>query len=135
MTTIAFQLVPFRAYAPFTELLLFCKFILEVVFNIAHDSISITSVVKMVALQIYFQSEKQRKVGMVMDDINVVVKNSLVKKGSEMVHCRDEIASSFVAKVRCEVFPHFYAVLVKHDNSIRNWLFGLSGRILCEQSP
>jgi hypothetical protein len=34
-----------------------------------------------------------------------------------------------------EVFAYFHAVAVKRHNSIRNWLFGLPGRILCEQSP
>jgi hypothetical protein len=41
----------------------------------------------------------------------------------------------FVAKVLVEVFAHFHAVAVKRRSGIRNWLFGLSGRILCEQSP
>jgi hypothetical protein len=43
------------------------------------------------------------------------------------------IASSFVAKVRGEVFARFHPVAVKHSR-MRNWLFGLPGRIICEQS-
>jgi hypothetical protein len=41
----------------------------------------------------------------------------------------------FVAKVRGEVCAHFHAVAVKRYSSMRNWLFGLPGRILYEQSP
>jgi hypothetical protein len=47
--------------------------------------------------------------------------------------CCDETASSFVAKVRGEVFAHFHAVAVRRNSNMRNWLFGLQGRILCEQ--
>jgi hypothetical protein len=48
-----------------------------------------------------------------------------------MVHCCDAIASSFVAKVRSEVFTHFHAVAVKCHSSMRNGLFGLTEQILC----
>jgi hypothetical protein len=41
----------------------------------------------------------------------------------------------FGAKVWSEVFAHFHAVAVKHHGSVRNWLFGLPGKILCEQFP
>jgi hypothetical protein len=34
-----------------------------------------------------------------------------------------------------EVFSYFHAVAVEGQSSMRNWLFGLPGRILCEQSP
>jgi hypothetical protein len=44
-------------------------------------------------------------------------------------------ASSFVTKVRSGVFTHVYAVTVQLHSSMRNWLFCLSGLILCEQSP
>jgi hypothetical protein len=43
--------------------------------------------------------------------------------------------SSFVAEVRGEVFAYFHAFSVKHHSIMRNGLFGLPGRILCEQSP
>jgi hypothetical protein len=43
----------------------------------------------------------------------------------------DARASSFVAKFRCEVFAHIYPVPVKGHSSMRNWLLGLPGRILC----
>jgi hypothetical protein len=36
-------------------------------------------------------------------------------------------------KFPSEVFAHFHAVAVKRYSSVRNWLFGLPGRILCEQ--
>jgi hypothetical protein len=57
------------------------------------------------------------------------------KRKCGMVHCHDATVSYFVAKVWGEVFAHFYAVAVKHESSMRNWPFGLPGRILCEQSP
>jgi hypothetical protein len=34
------------------------------------------------------------------------------KRKSEMVHCRDATASSFVTKIRGEIFAHFQAVKV-----------------------
>jgi hypothetical protein len=52
-----------------------------------------------------------------------------------MVCCRDATASSFVKEVWGKVFTHFHAVTVKHHSIVWNWLFGLPGRILCEQSP
>jgi hypothetical protein len=52
-----------------------------------------------------------------------------------MVNCRDATASSFVAKVRGEVFAHFHAVAVKHHSSMQNLLLGQPGRFLCQQSP
>jgi hypothetical protein len=42
-------------------------------------------------------------------------------------------ASSFVAKLRGEVFANFHAVTVKRHSSMRNRLFGLPALILCEQ--
>jgi hypothetical protein len=57
------------------------------------------------------------------------------KRSVRTVHCRDAAASSFAAKVRGEVFAHFYIVAIGYHSSMRNWLFGLSWRILCEQSP
>jgi hypothetical protein len=47
----------------------------------------------------------------------------------ETVRCRDATASSFVAKVRGEVFAHFYAF------SIKVTPFDLPRLIICEQSP
>jgi hypothetical protein len=48
-----------------------------------------------------------------------------------MVHCCDAATSSFVAKVRSEVFAHFHAVAIKRHSIMRNLLFGLPGWILC----
>jgi hypothetical protein len=66
-----------------------------------------------------------------------LVTNSVVKKKCETVRCLDATASSFVSKVRGEdfAFAHFQAVAVKRQSSIRNWLFGLPGRIIWEQPP
>jgi hypothetical protein len=49
------------------------------------------------------------------------------------VCCLDATASPLVAKVQGEVFAHCHAV-IKHHSSMWNWLFGLPGWILCEQS-
>jgi hypothetical protein len=57
------------------------------------------------------------------------------KRKCKMSCYRDATASSFVAKVRCEVFANFHAVAVKRHSSMRNWLFDLPGRILYKQSP
>jgi hypothetical protein len=56
-----------------------------------------------------------------------VIKNSLVKKKCEIVHCRDETASSFVAKVRGEVLGHFHGVAVNHYSRMWIRLSGLPG--------
>jgi hypothetical protein len=64
-----------------------------------------------------------------------LVKYSLAKRKCEMVHCCGATTSSFVDKVWGEVFAHFHVVAIEHHNIMRNWLFGLPGRILCEQSP
>jgi hypothetical protein len=45
------------------------------------------------------------------------------KRKCEKVRCRDAAASSFVTKVRGEVFEHFNAVVIKRHSSMRNWLF------------
>jgi hypothetical protein len=62
-------------------------------------------------------------------------KHSLWKMKREAMSSRDSKASSFFAKVRGEVFAHFLVVVVKRRISVWNWLLGLPGRILCEQSP
>jgi hypothetical protein len=51
------------------------------------------------------------------------------------VRCRDARAWSFVGKVRGEIFAHLHGVSVKRHSSMRNWLFVLSERIICEHSP
>jgi hypothetical protein len=49
--------------------------------------------------------------------------------------CCDATSSSFGAKVQGEVFAHFHVVAAERYSSMRNRLFGLPGRILCDQSP
>jgi hypothetical protein len=43
--------------------------------------------------------------------------------------------SYFFARVRGGVLAHFQAVAVHRHTSERKWVFGLPGRILCDQSP
>jgi hypothetical protein len=43
-------------------------------------------------------------------------------------------ASYFVAKDRGETFAYFHTVAGKRYSSMQHWLFGLPGRILCEES-
>jgi hypothetical protein len=57
----------------------------------------------------------------------LLVKNSLVKKELSDGDCHDATASSFVAKVRGEVFTHFHAVAVKRHSSH----FPLGRLLLC----
>jgi hypothetical protein len=70
----------------------------------------------------------------VWDDSHVVFGEKIPwwKRKNETVHYRDATSCSFVAKVRGEVFAHFIAFIVKRHSSVRNWLFGLPGRILDE---
>jgi hypothetical protein len=70
-----------------------------------------------------FQSGKQRNVGWVGEDSHVGI--PWWKRKHETVRCRDATASSFVAKVRGEVFAHFQAVAVKPHSSMRKLLFDL----------
>jgi hypothetical protein len=69
------------------------------------------------------------------DDSHVVFCKKIPwwKRTCQTVRCRDATASSFVAKVRGEVFAHFQAVAVKRLSIMQNWLFGLPGEILCKQ--
>jgi hypothetical protein len=53
-----------------------------------------------------------------------------------MVCCRDAtVGPFFVAKIRDGLLAHFHVVPAKLHSSMRNWLFGLPGRILYEQPP
>jgi hypothetical protein len=66
--------------------------------------------VKMTAFQFYLQSG--------VGDDNCIIsdkKNSVVRRC-----CLDATASSFVAKVRGEVFAHVYIVPIKRHNNLRN---------------
>jgi hypothetical protein len=59
----------------------------------------------------------------------------MVEEERETVRCRDAVDSNFVHKVRSEIFAHFHAVAVERHSSMQNRMFGLPGRILCEQPP
>jgi hypothetical protein len=92
--------------------------------------------VKIAAFQFYLQSGKQRKVGWEGDDNHVVFGLKFIAscgRKCETVCCRDATASLFVAKFRDEMFAHFHAVAIKRHSSMLNWLFSLSGRIICER--
>ena len=53
----------------------------------------------------------------------------------EMGHCRGEAARSVLAKVWGNVFARFHAVAAERRSRTWNSQFGLSGQILCAQSP
>jgi hypothetical protein len=57
------------------------------------------------------------------------------RRKCETVRCCDATVSSFVTKVRGEVFSHFRAVAVKRHSSVREWLCGLPERIISGKSP
>jgi hypothetical protein len=86
--------------------------------------------------QLYLQLGKQRKVGWVGNEIHVVfISNFLVKKevwDGVLSWCNSEF---FVAKFWGEVFVNFHGASAKCHSSMQNWLFGLPGTILYEQSP
>jgi hypothetical protein len=133
LATITFEVVTFRAYAPFPALLQFVNLILEVMFceGLQHRlrfRLDHLSGVKM-AFQLNFQPGKQKKVagvqvrrvGWLRDDSHVVlVKNSMVRRKCKLVRCRDATVISFVAKFRGEIFAHFHAVTVKRHSSMQN---------------
>jgi hypothetical protein len=49
-----------------------------------------------------------------------LVINPLARRKSETVRCRDATVSSFVAKLRGEVFAYFQALVVKRHSSMQN---------------
>jgi hypothetical protein len=107
-------------------------------FSTACDSASITSTVSKWRPFSFMFNRGNRKVWFVRcHEIYVVFGKKIPwwKRKCETVRCRDATASSFVAKVRSEVFAHFNAVAEKLQNSVQNWLFGLIGLIPSEQSP
>jgi hypothetical protein len=90
-----------------------------------------------VAFRFCLQSRKQKQIIWVLEDRHIVFGQKLPgeKRKRETVRCRDATPSSIAPKVRGEVFSHFHAIAVKIHSSMRDWLFGYPGRILCAQSP
>jgi hypothetical protein len=120
---------------------IFLKCILEVVISkgVQHRmSICLDRLicVKIVAFQFYLQSGKQRKVGRVGDDSHVVFGNKFHGEKGNVRRCVVVMQQPVLLspRFRGEVFAYFHTVAVKRHSSMRNWLFGLPGRILCEQS-
>jgi hypothetical protein len=107
------------------------------VFNTACNSAFITLIVS--KWQPFKQENREKSQSQVRgvgyDSHLVFVQKFPGEKGNKMVHYCGATATSFVAKVRGKVIAHFHIVTVKRHSSMRNWLFGLPGRILCEQSP
>jgi hypothetical protein len=99
------------------------------VFSTSCDSALTTSIVSKWQVFSFIFSRGNRKVGWVGDEIHVFGK----KKFPDETEVWDG-AILFVAKVWGEVFTHFHAVTVKRHSSTWNLMFGLTGRILCEQS-
>jgi hypothetical protein len=128
LVTINLKVVPLGTYAPFPALLPLLKCILEVMIcegvqqrlQFCFDHVSC---VKRPLFQFYLQSEKQRKVGWVEDDSHVVLgKKFPGEKGSVR---------------RCVVMmqqPVIFSPKFGEKSSHVFRLFGLPGRILCEQS-
>jgi hypothetical protein len=86
LATINLKIVPFHAYAQFSELLPFFKCILEIVFckDVQHGlrfCLDHFSCVKMVAFQFYLQ-RGNKKVGWVGDDSHVFGQKFPGEKGS-----------------------------------------------------
>jgi hypothetical protein len=138
MATITLKVVPFHAYAPFPALCHFLnaswKLCSVGVFSTTCNSASIAQLChsgNLSVLSSIGETEKSRVSG---DDCHVVFgkKFSGEKRKCQMV-CRRDATVSFVAKVLSEVFANFHAVTIKLHK--QNWLFGLPGQLLCEQSP
>jgi hypothetical protein len=80
---------------------------------------------------------ENRKVGWVGDDGRVVFGEKFLGRKGRVRWCcvvMMQQRSLLSPKIWCEVFTNFNAVIVKHQNSMRNSLFGLPREILCEQS-
>jgi hypothetical protein len=105
------------------------------VFSTACDSASITSTVsKWRPFSFIFnRGNREKQGGWGTTVMSLLVKYSVVRKEvwDGELSWRN---SFFVAKVPSEVFAHCRVVTVKRHNNMRDWLFGLPGRILCEQS-
>jgi hypothetical protein len=107
------------------------------VFITAWDSASITSsVLKWRSFSFIFNEGSWRKVRWVGGENHVVLaKNSLVKKevwNGALYWCNSQF---ICCKSSGNVFAHFHAVTVKYRSTMWSLPFGMSGRILREQSP
>jgi hypothetical protein len=120
LATIILDVVPFRAHAPFPELLPFYKFILEVVF--CGCSAPPTILPRWSQLCQNGGLSGKSRVGGRWQSCCFWSKIPWLKRKSETDRCRDATASSFVIKVRGEVFAHIHAVVVKRHSSMRNCL-------------
>jgi hypothetical protein len=69
--------------------------------------------VKMAAFSFIFARGNREKYGKWKPPVMLFLSKISWRKKSETVHCRDATASSFVAKVRDEVFAHFQVIAVK----------------------
>jgi hypothetical protein len=102
LATITLEVVPFCTYAPFPAFLPFFKCVLVVVSceGVQHRlqfCLDHLNCLKMVALQFYLQSGKQRKVGWVEDDSHVCFGEKF--PGENKCETVIVVASSFVPKV------------------------------------
>jgi hypothetical protein len=76
---------------------------------------------KMAAIQLYLQSGKQRKAGLVGDDSHVAFNQTFPNVKRSVSWCVVVMQQPLsVAKVRKEIFAHFHAVAVERHRSIRN---------------
>jgi hypothetical protein len=139
VATITLKVV-FRTCSPFPALVIFwmhpeSQYSVRV-FNTACDSTSNASIeLKWKTFSFIFNLEDRGKSdGWRRQSCCFWSKIPWWKRKCEGVSCRDATARSFVAKFRVEIFAHFHAVVMKGHSNMRNWKFGLPGRILCEQS-
>jgi hypothetical protein len=142
LTTIILEVVPFCTYAPFPTLLPFLKCILKSCSvgggGVQHRlwfCIDHLNCVKTAAFQLYLRLWKQKKYGGWWTTVILfLVKSSLVKYemwDGALSWCNSQF---FFAEAYSKILAHFHTVAVKHHSSMWNWLFGLPGLIICEQS-
>jgi hypothetical protein len=116
-----------RVYVPFSAFLPFLKYILEVMFcegvhNYLRFCLDLLNYVRMGYSSFISNRGKREKYIGAWQSCYFWSKIPLWKRKYEAVCCCDATVSSFVDKVRGEVFAHFHTVTIKRHSSTLNWL-------------
>jgi hypothetical protein len=86
----------------------------------------------MTSFQFYLKSGKLRNVGWVGNGSHATFGQKFPGKRGSVRQCVSAMQQPFFSSAK--FFAHFRAVTIKCCSNMRNWLFGLPGWILCEQS-
>jgi hypothetical protein len=86
------------------------------------------------SFSIFFSTEETENLGWVGTTVLLLLAKNYLSKNEVWDAVLSWKSQFFVNKIRDEVIAHLHTIAVKCHSSMRNWLFGLPGRIVCEQS-